>query len=50
MGVHESKCPNCGNVDILSKEETERRLHCQACYNHYDYSENDFIKGYTSAE
>lgn len=45
--IYESKCPDCGNVDRLSKEETERTVHCQACYKHYDYLENDFLKGYT---
>ncbi len=45
--MEESKCPNCTNVDRLTKEETERKVHCQCCYHHYDYMENDYIKGYT---
>ena len=32
-----SRCPECGNADILNKAETERKVNCQCCYFHYDY-------------
>ncbi|MFO1442931.1 hypothetical protein KDN24_06835 [Bacillus sp. Bva_UNVM-123] len=35
----QSKCPECGNIDILSEWETKKKIHCQRCYRHYDYKE-----------
>ncbi len=35
--MFESKCPECGNIDNLTKEETQRTVHCQICYKHYEY-------------
>jgi transcription elongation factor Elf1 len=31
-----SKCPKCGNINILTEQEAEKTMHCQRCYNHYD--------------
>ncbi len=33
----QSKCPKCGNIDILNEDETKKKVHCQRCYHHYDY-------------
>lgn len=35
---YQSICPECGNVDILNESETMKKVHCQRCYHHYDYS------------
>lgn len=35
--LYKSECPKCGNVDILSENETEEVVHCQRCYHHYSY-------------
>ena len=45
--MFQSKCPKCGNVDILTEKETKRIVHCQTCYNHYEYRDNNLFKGYT---
>jgi DNA-directed RNA polymerase subunit M/transcription elongation factor TFIIS len=37
----QSKCPECGNIDILNDYETQNIVHCQRCYHHYDYKIND---------
>lgn len=36
---YQSKCPQCGNIDVLSEREIKRTVHCQCCYFHYEYSE-----------
>ena len=36
-----SKCPECGNIDILGENETKKTVHCQRCYHHYDFKIND---------
>lgn len=35
--LYKSKCPECGNVDNLTKKETQRTVHCQTCYKHYEF-------------
>lgn len=39
---YSSKCPKCENIDNLTKEETNRKVHCQRCYHHYDYEKSCF--------
>jgi hypothetical protein len=34
---YQSKCPECGNVDILNELETKKTVHYQRCYHHYSY-------------
>lgn len=46
--MHQSKCPECGNVDTLTEKETKRIIHCQRCYNHYKFSNEPFFKGFKS--
>ena len=37
--LYETKCPKCGNVDRVTKEETIGKIHCQTCYHHYNFGE-----------
>lgn len=39
MMPYKSKCPECGNVDGLTKEETEKPVYCQRCYLRYEYDD-----------
>jgi DNA-directed RNA polymerase subunit M/transcription elongation factor TFIIS len=43
---YKSECPKCGNVDTLTKKEINKTVHCQRCYNHYEFKDNPFFKGY----
>jgi predicted Zn-ribbon and HTH transcriptional regulator len=36
--LYPSKCPECGNVDNLTEDETKKTVHCQRCYRHYEYN------------
>lgn len=42
--MFQSKCPQCGNVDIVSETEKKQPIHCQCCYHHYPYKENEYDK------
>jgi DNA-directed RNA polymerase subunit M/transcription elongation factor TFIIS len=33
--MYQSKCPECGNIDIVSETESKNKIHCQRCYHHY---------------
>jgi len=34
----QSDCPACGYANILSEAETKEPVHCQKCYEHYDFT------------
>lgn len=38
---YNSECPKCGNVDRLTERETKKIVHCQLCYHHYEYKEDE---------
>lgn len=44
---YQSKCPQCGNVDIISESETTKEVHCQCCYHHYDFKIADIKRRIT---
>jgi len=37
----QSKCPKCGNVDVINEDEALKDVHCQRCYHNYDFKVND---------
>jgi len=39
--MFQSKCPACGNIDIVSETEIKKDIHCQRCYHHYDFKITD---------
>lgn len=43
--LYSSTCPNCGNTDRLTEEESKQIVHCQRCYRHYRFK-NCEKKGY----
>jgi len=34
----QSDCPACGFANILSEDETKETVHCQKCYEQYDFT------------
>lgn len=32
----ESKCPKCGNINVLTEKETDKTINCKSCFNYYE--------------